>query len=293
MTYSMTGYGRYRTDTSERSTYVEIRSVNNRYLEISVRLPRIFSYLEEKVKKYIAQKGISRGKIDVNITIDILSNEGIDIVLNKAYIESYMKALNELSEEFSLRNDVSVMQLARNNDIFSIKKPVEDENEEWLKLLPTLDAALDNYIKSRQDEGERMEKDILEKKANLIALYKKIEPLSKDDVKSQYEKLKERLSLITQNTNLDESRIITECAIMADRLAIDEELVRLNSHFVQFDNILSSSDPVGRKLDFLVQEINREINTIGSKVNNSDIAKIVVEMKSELEKIREQIQNIE
>lgn len=293
MTYSMTGYGRYRTDTSERSTYVEIRSVNNRYLEISVRLPRIFSYLEEKVKKYIAQKGISRGKIDVNITIDILSNEGIDIVLNKAYIESYMKALNELSEEFSLRNDVSVMQLARNNDIFSIKKPVEDENEEWLKLLPTLDAALDNYIKSRQDEGERMEKDILEKKANLIALYKKIEPLSKDDVKSQYEKLKERLSLITQNTNLDESRIITECAIMADRLAIDEELVRLNSHFIQFDIILSSSDPVGRKLDFLVQEINREINTIGSKVNNSDIAKIVVEMKSELEKIREQIQNIE
>lgn len=293
MIYSMTGYGRAYQETPERNTTIEIKSVNNRYLEVSVRLPRFIGYLEEKIKKYVNQRGISRGKIDINISIDIISTEGVEIEINKAYVESYLKALQKLGEEYSLRNDISIMQIARNQEIFSIKKPIEDENEEWLKLKPVLDEAIDKYIEARGCEGERLKNDILSKKQNLIELYNKIEPLSKDDVQSQYEKLKERLSLIIPAGQIDENRLITECAIMADRLAIDEELVRLSSHFVQFDNILSSNEPVGRKLDFLLQEINRETNTIGSKVNNSDIAKIVVEMKSELEKIREQIQNIE
>ena len=293
MIYSMTGYGRARLDTSERQTTVEIKSVNNRFLDVSVRMPRIFGYLEDKVKKYLSQRGISRGKIDINITIDIISSDDVDIKLNSGYIEKYISALKELGASYNLRDDISIMQIARNPEVFSFVKPEEDEDKEWNKLLPALEEAVDKYLESRLVEGERMKNDILEKKENLLKLYEKIGPLARIDVNEQFEKLKERLTLVVPSGQIDENRLVTECAIMADKLAIDEELVRLSSHFHQFDIILDSNEPVGRKLDFLLQEINRETNTIGSKVNNSEIAKIVVEMKSELEKIREQIQNIE
>lgn len=293
MIYSMTGYGRSILDTPERKTIVEIKSVNNRFLDVSVRIPRLFGYLEDKVKRYLSQRGISRGKIDVNISIDIISNDDVEIKINKGYADKYLEALNTLAEMYDLRNDISVMQFARNQEVFSYCKTDEDEDAEWTKLLPALSDAVDKYLASRLAEGERMKNDILEKKENLIKLYEKIGPLARIDVNEQFEKLKERLSLIIPAGQIDENRLITECAVMADKLAVDEELVRLASHFRQFSDILDSDEPVGRKLDFLLQEINRETNTIGSKVNNSDIAKIVVEMKSELEKIREQIQNIE
>lgn len=294
MIYSMTAFGRARKDTEERSVTAEIKSVNNRFLDVTVKLPRMFGYLEEKVKARISERGISRGKIDVFITIDVLSSNGVEVSFDRAYTESYINTLRKIAGEFGLRDDISVSTVSRNQDIFLVKKADEDVEKEWKTVLPVLDEAIDMFLSSRLKEGNNMKNDIMEKKSNVMALAAQIAPLSKADVDSQLEKLKVRIKeLVGSEIPLDESRLITECALMADRLAIDEELVRLDSHFKAFDEIVSSDGPVGRKLDFLLQEINRETNTIGSKVNDASIAKIVVEMKSELEKIREQIQNIE
>lgn len=293
MIRSMTAYGRAKRETSDRSVTVEIKSVNNRYMDCSVKISRLFGFLEEKVKAYISERGISRGKIDVFITIDVLSNDGVEIELDAAYIKSYLAALKRLSDEFGLPCDMSVMRIAQNHDIFSVKKADEDIEEEWNRLLPVLDEALDAFIAAREKEGANMKADIVEKRNTVEALAAKIAPLSREDIASQYEKIRARIQAIAGEVEFDEGRLLTECALAADRLAIDEELVRLASHFKAFDDIVASNEPVGRKLDFLLQEINRETNTIGSKVNNAEIAKIVVEMKSELEKIREQIQNIE
>jgi len=294
MIYSMTAFGRARKDTEERSVTAEIKSVNNRFLDVTVKLPRMFGYLEEKVKARISERGISRGKIDVFITIDVLSSNGVEVSFDRAYTESYINTLRKIAGEFGLRDDISVSTVSRNQDIFLVKKADEDVEKEWKTVLPVLDEAIDMFLSSRLKEGNNMKNDIMEKKSNVMALAAQIAPLSKADVDSQLEKLKVRIKeLVGSEIPLDESRLITECALMSDRLAIDEELVRLDSHFKAFDEIVSSDGPVGRKLDFLLQEINRETNTIGSKVNDASIAKIVVEMKSELEKIREQIQNIE
>ena len=294
MIYSMTAFGRARKDTEERSVTAEIKSVNNRFLDVTVKLPRMFGYLEEKVKARISERGISRGKIDVFITIDVLSSNGVEVSFDKAYTESYINALRKIASDYGLRDDISVSTVSRNQDIFLVKKADEDVEKEWKTVLPVLDEAIDMFLSSRLKEGNNMKNDIMEKKSNVMALAAQIAPLSKADVDSQLEKLKVRIKeLVGSEIPLDESRLITECALMADRLAIDEELVRLDSHFKAFDEIVNSDGPVGRKLDFLLQEINRETNTIGSKVNDASIAKIVVEMKSELEKIREQIQNIE
>lgn len=294
MVYSMTAFGRARKDTEERSVTAEIKSVNNRFLDVTVKLPRLFGYLEEKVKSRIAERGISRGKIEVNISIDVLSNDGVEVFLDKAYTDSYIKALKKIASDYGLKDDISVSSVALNPSIFSVKKAGEDTEKEWKTVQPVLDEAIDMFLSERLREGNNMKNDIMEKKKNVMSLAEQIAPLSKADVESQLEKLKVRIKeLVGSEVPLDESRLITECAIMADRLAIDEELVRLSSHFSSFDEIVNSDGPVGRKLDFLLQEINRETNTIGSKVNDASIAKIVVEMKSELEKIREQIQNIE
>ena len=294
MVYSMTAFGRARKDTEQRSITAEIKSVNNRYLDITVKLPRLFGYLEEKVKSRITERGISRGKIDVFITIDVLSNDGVEVSLDKAYTQSYIDALKKLSVEYGIKDDITVSSVASNPAVFSVKKADEDTEKEWKTLLPVLDEAIDAFLAERLREGSNMKNDIMEKKATVMSLANQIAPLSKADVDSQLVKMKARIQeLVGSDVALDESRLITECAIMADRLAIDEELVRLSSHFSSFDEIVNSDGPIGRKLDFLLQEINRETNTIGSKVNDASIAKIVVEMKSELEKIREQIQNIE
>lgn len=289
----MTGYGRAKKEIGGRDILVEIKSVNNRYLDCTVKLPRLFGFLEEKIKSFLSAKGISRGKVEVFVSIDILEEIGISVELDRAYAESYIAALRRLSEEFGLTNDISVMSVAANRDIFSVRKAGDDMDREWANVLPVLEEATDAFIASRLREGENMKADILAKKARVEELAKEIAPLSKEDIKNQYAKLEARIKNLLGDVAVDESRLITECAVFADKVAIDEELVRLASHFEAFDNILLSDEPVGRKLDFLLQEINRETNTIGSKACDVNIAKLVVEIKSELEKIREQIQNIE
>ena len=289
----MTGYGRAKKEIGGRDILVEIKSVNNRYLDCTVKLPRLFGFLEEKIKSFLSAKGISRGKVEVFVSIDILEEIGISVELDRAYAESYIAALRRLSEEFGLANDISVMSVAANRDIFSVRKAGDDMDREWANVLPVLEEATDAFIASRLREGENMKADILAKKARVEELAKEIAPLSKEDIKNQYAKLEARIKNLLGDVAVDESRLITECAVFADKVAIDEELVRLASHFEAFDNILLSDEPVGRKLDFLLQEINRETNTLGSKACDVNIAKLVVEIKSELEKIREQIQNIE
>ena len=293
MIRSMTGYGRAKKEIGGRNILVEIKSVNNRYLDCTVKLPKLFGFLEEKIKSYVSSKGISRGKIEIFVSIEILEEIGISVGLDTAYATSYIAALRRLSEEFGLPNDITTMSVAANRDIFSVKKADEDMEREWDNVLPVLEEAVAAFIAAREREGANMKADILSKKARVQELAVAIAPLSKEDIKNQYAKLEARIKQLIGDVSVDEGRLITECALFADKVAIDEELVRLASHFEAFDAILESDDPVGRKLDFLLQEINRETNTIGSKACDVAIAKLVVEIKSELEKIREQIQNIE
>ncbi len=293
MIKSMTGYGRAKREIGGRDILVEIKSVNNRYLDCTVKLPRLFGFLEEKIKSFISAKGISRGKVEIFVSIDILEEIGISVELDRAYAESYIAALRRLSEEFNLPNDITAMSVAANRDIFTVRKAGDDMEREWANVLPVLEEATAAFIAAREREGANMKADILAKKARVKELAAKIAPLSEADIKNQYAKLEARIKALIGDVAVDESRLITECAVFADKVAIDEELVRLASHFEAFDNILASDEPVGRKLDFLLQEINRETNTIGSKACDMEIARLVVEIKSELEKIREQIQNIE
>lgn len=294
MIRSMTAFGRATGKAPGRDIIVEIKSVNNRFFDCQVKLPRLFSFLEDKVKKQLSSRGIARGKIDVYISIDVTDTAGVEVEIDRTYAKSYIAALRKLAEEFDLPCDITTMRVAQNRDIFAIKKAEEDAEAEWQALLPTLNEALDAFIAAREREGENMRRDIAEKKANVKAMAEKIAPLSRADAENQYEKMRERIhALVGDTVPLDEAKLITECAVFADKIAVDEETVRLASHFDAFDTILESAEPVGRKLDFLLQEMNRETNTIGSKACNVEIAKIVVEMKSELEKIREQIQNIE
>ena len=290
----MTAFGRATGKAPGRDIIVEIKSVNNRFFDCQVKLPRVFAFLEENVKKRISERGISRGKVDVYITIDVTDTAGIEVDIDKTYAKSYIDALKRLSEEFELPCDITTMRVAQNRDIFALKRAQEDTEAEWQALLPVLDTALDAFIEARNREGENLKRDIAEKKAKVKELAEKIPPLSRADTLNQYEKMKERINAIIGGAvQLDESKLITECAVFADKIAVDEETVRLSSHFEAFDSMLESTEPIGRKLDFLLQEMNRETNTIGSKACDTEIARIVVEMKSELEKIREQIQNIE
>ena len=261
----------------------------------SVKLPRAFSYLEEKIKPYLQSKSIVRGKVDVFIAIDVINSPVPDIVIDEGYTKAYIDSLKLLADKFSLINDISVMQVAQNRDIFTIKKPEEDIEKEWNDLREVLDIAIDRFIAGRSNEGRNIENDIKSKIQNISELVNKIESISANDITSYKQKLEARLREMLSDNKLvfEESRILTECAIFADKIAIDEEIVRLRSHFLTFNDIISSNEPAGRKLDFLMQEMNRETNTIGSKCQNATIAKIVVEIKCELEKIREQIQNIE
>jgi len=293
MVRSMTAFGRARGERGGRGVLVEIKSVNNRYLDCTVKVPHMFSFLEEKIKSYISAKGISRGKVDVFVRIDVLEQDGIEIKLDAEYTRSYLDALKRLSEEFSLPNDITTMSVARNSAVFSVKSAEEDMEKEWQNVLPTLDEALDMFIAAREREGERMKNDIVAKRQRIEQIAKLIAPLSEADAKQQYEKMRARIEQLVGDVQLDEGRLITECAIYADKIAIDEELVRLGSHFREFDRYVESKEPIGRKLDFLLQEMNRETNTIGSKACDSEIARYVIEIKAELEKIREQIQNIE
>ena len=295
MIKSMTAFGRAKQTVGGKDITVEIKSVNNRFFDCSVKLPRSFSFLEEKIKPHLQSRSISRGKVDVFISIDVIDTPAVSFAIDEGYAESYIKALRELGEKFGLRDDVSIMSVARNSDVFVIRKSEEDTEKDWADLCAVLDVAIEKFLAARQREGENIRRDLEAKVDSIKANVDKIEALSLDDTSTYREKLEAKLRDMLSDNRIvfDENRILTECAIFADKIAIDEELVRLRSHFDGFADILASGEPAGRKLDFLVQEINRETNTIGSKCQNAAIARLVVDIKCEIEKIREQIQNVE
>lgn len=292
---SMTAFGRERADVGGKDITVEIKSVNNRYFDCSVKLPHIYAPLEQRVKQRLSEKGISRGKVDVGIFVDFAEATDTEILVNREYAARYIAALRRLKEEFGLPGEISVMEVARDREVFSIKKPDGDIEAEWGELCSVLDVAIDRFISAREEEGARIEADLKAKIEHIREIVEKIEELSGEDIGGYRARLEEKLRAVLADNNItmDESRILTECAIYADRAAIDEEIVRLKSHFTAFYGYTEKSEPVGRSLDFLIQEMNRETNTIGSKCANSSMAHLVVEIKTELEKVREQIQNIE
>ena len=294
MARSMTAYGRSTGTCEGKNITVEIKSVNSRYFDPSIKITRNYSYLEEKIKNHIQTK-ISRGKVDFWLGIDVVENIGCDIALDSAYAESYIRALESLRDQFNLKDDISVMRVASNRDLFIITKPEEDLEKIWLEVLPFVDEALNAFCEMREREGANLCRDLNDKKENIKQIVAKISERSSVCVQQHREKLEARIKQLLEGyqVTIDEQRILTESAIFADKIAIDEELVRLASHFEAFDEILKSKDPVGRKLDFLVQEMNRETNTIGSKCNDAEVAHYVVDIKCEIEKIREQVQNLE
>ncbi len=292
---SMTAFGRARQTVAGRDITVEIRSVNNRYLDVSVRTPRAYAFIEEKIKPHLTASGISRGKVEVSVSVTTVETPGVVVSLDEAYAASYLSALEQLRDRFDLRDDISVMRVAANRDIFTATAPEEDLEADWAAVSVVLDEAIAVFLAGRAAEGERLCADLRAKLGGIAAIVDRIEAMSAEDIVSYHDRLLARLQavLAENHVTVEESRVLTECAIFADRVAVDEELVRLRSHFAAFETIAASAEPAGRKLDFLMQEMNREINTIGSKCSNAEIAHLVVEVKSELEKIREQIQNLE
>lgn len=294
MLKSMTSFGRSRQTLGGKDICVEIKSVNNRYFDCQTKLPRMYSHLEQKVKPYLQSRGISRGKVDVFVTVELSGSTDTDICVNTGYAEQYIAALKKLKSDFGLAGKISIADVARVPDILVFRKK-ESDSRDWEDLQTVLCAATDAFLASRISEGGRIKEDISLKAAHIREVTAKIKELSESDIGGYKTRLEEKLRAVLSDNNVtvDESRILTECAIYADKAAIDEELVRLDSHIVAFYNYLDSDEPVGRSLDFLLQEMNREINTAGSKCASSEIARYVVEVKTELEKIREQIQNIE
>lgn len=295
MIKSMTAFGRSVQTVDDKNITVEIKSVNNRYFDCSVRISRTYSFLEERIKPYLQSHGISRGKVDVQISIEPIGAPDTTISLNEDYAKAYIDALRALKERFSLDGEITVMSVAHDREIFTVSKAEQDEEKDFSSLCVVLDAAIEKFVAAREAEGANIERDLRSKLEGIKEMVAKIEVHSLEDISSYRQRLEEKLraALSDNKITVDEGRILTECAIFADKVAVDEEIVRLRSHFVAFEDILASRDPVGRKLDFLMQEMNREINTVGSKCSNSTIAHTVVDVKCELEKIREQIQNIE
>ncbi len=295
MIKSMTAFGRAKREGEEKDITVEIKSVNSRFFDCNVKMPRAYIFLEERIKNYVQKNAVSRAKVDVFITVDSHKSGVGAVRLDRDFAESYVAALRELSETFSLPDDISTMSVARNSDVFKYEREEEDMEREWEAIRAVLDEAIAGYDEMRSVEGKKAEIDIKAKIEAVRAFADEVEAISKEDTVGYRDKLEARLRqiLADNSVTVDENRLLTECAIWADKIAIDEELVRLRSHFGAFYDIADMKEPSGRKLDFLMQELNRETNTIGSKANNARIARIVVNMKGELEKIREQVQNIE
>jgi uncharacterized protein (TIGR00255 family) len=292
MVRSMTGYGRVQQTVDGLNILFEIKSVNHRFFDFSSRIPRVYGYIEDKLKAYL-QNYISRGKVDVFMTIDAVGGADAQVKLNYGLAQSYIDALRELQEKYGLVNDISVSTIARYSDIFTVIKPPDDEERVWNAVKTVADKALAGFVTMRKAEGERLKQDIVARARVIDALVDRVEKRSPETVEEYRQKLTDRMTEILADAAVDENRILLEAAIYADKVSVTEETVRLKSHLKQFEIMLDGDDPVGRKLDFLMQEMNREANTIGSKVSDIEIAGIVVEIKAELEKIREQIQNLE
>ncbi|MBR2612355.1 MAG: YicC family protein [Clostridia bacterium] len=295
MIKSMTAFGRAKIEGEAFDVTVEMRSVNSRFLDPNIKLPRAYIFLEDRLRTYIQTNMTSRGKVDLFITVDHHGNAEGAPVVDVEYTRAYLEALTTLRDTFGLRDDISVMSLSRNPEVFVTKKKEEDLEEVYATILPALTLACEGYSAMRVAEGRRIENDLLEKLSHMKELVCEVERISHEDTVGYREKLETRIRAILDEheVTVDENRLLTECAIWQDKIAIDEEIVRLRSHFDAFYEIAALPEPSGRKLDFLMQEMNRETNTIGSKANNARIARIVVDMKGELEKMREQIQNIE
>lgn len=291
---SMTGFGRCRDTVNGRDVTVEIKSVNSRYFDCSVRISRPVAYLEERVKPYLQQLGVCRGKVDVWITVEDAGGDA-PRELDEARVWEYLHALRRLRDDFGLRDDISVMTVARNPELFTAKKPEEDPDRDWAELCPVLDRAAAAFLSAREREGKSLCRDIRAKLAGIRQAIGRIEALSAECAAQYRERLTQRLREVLAEYRLspDEGRILTECAVYADKISVDEELVRLRTHLDAMEQVLTGDGAVGRRLDFLLQEINREINTTGSKCSSAPIAALVVDVKCELEKVREQIQNLE
>lgn len=292
MIKSMTGYGKSEQTIDSLNVTVEIKSVNHRYFEFSARVPREYGFLEEKLKKY-CNSLITRGKVECYVSVEDLEEREMEVNVNKTLTAGYVKALKELSERFGLKDDISAVTLSRYPDVITLHKASEDEERIWNAVKTVAETAVSKFIEMRETEGSKLRGDILSRADYIIECVEFIEGRSPETVREYNEKLKQRMKELLGDASVDEQRLLNEAAIYADKIAVDEETVRLRSHISQLREFMNSSEAIGRKLDFLVQEINREANTIGSKAQDVDIAKKVIAIKAEVEKIREQVQNIE
>ncbi len=292
MIKSMTGYGGAKGECEGFDISIELKSVNNRYLDCSVRLPRSFLFAEEAIKACV-QKHISRGKVDVFVTVNNAGDDSVLVTVNEPLAKGYVEAVKHISELYALPNDLTALAVARMADVLSVEKKEADKDALISGITAICEDALCEFDTMREREGKKLSDDIEERLVTIENYVSAVEERSPETVAEYREKLWKKMSEVLSSATIDEQRILTEAAIFADKVAVDEETVRLRSHVAQMRGMLAGGSPIGRKMDFLIQEFNRESNTIGSKCNNSDIAKIVIELKSEIEKIREQIQNIE
>ena len=292
MIKSMTGYGSAAGMSGDISLTVELRSVNNRFLDCSVRMPRMYIFAEDKIKA-VVQKYISRGKVDVFVTVDSSKADDVVVSLNEPLAEAYIAAYKQMSDKYGLKNDLTAVSLGRIQDIFTVEKKEIDADAFTADIEAVAAAALENFNAMREVEGGKLRSDILAKLENIESLAAKVEERSPQTVAEYRARLEQKMAEVLATADIDKARIVTEAALFADKVAVDEELVRLKSHIAQMRDMLDKDGAIGRKLDFLTQELNREANTTGSKCNDVEITRMVVDIKSEIEKIREQIQNIE
>ncbi len=292
MIKSMTGYGRAVETINGREYTVELRSVNNRYLDCSVRLPRILTFAEEAIKQAV-KNSVSRGKVDVFVSVRSEGGDDVQVTLNKSVLENYLEAMRQMVAEYNITDDISVSSVSRMPEVFSLEKPQLDEEQLLTDLMKVVGKALEGYDAMRTTEGEALDRDLRSRGDTILALVAQVEKGNVQTVIDYRARLESKLKEVLNNIAIDESRILTEAAIFADKVAVDEETVRLRSHLTQMNTMLDGGGAVGRKLDFLLQEMNRETNTIGSKCTDVKLTRIVVDIKAELEKIREQTQNIE
>ena len=292
MLKSMTGYGRSEMTVGGRHIIFEIKSVNHKYFEFNSRISRGYLFLEDKLKAYLQGK-LSRGKVDVFLQIETLEDADVQVQVNHSLAAGYYAALQELRERYSLPDEPTLALLTRYGDIFSVHRAPENEEEIWQAVQQAAESAVESFLRMREAEGARLREDILSKAQRILELVGQVEQETPQTVKEYQERLEAKIQELLGDAHFDEQRVLTEVAVFADKVAVDEETVRLRSHFQQLEKLIDSQEPVGRKIDFLVQEMNREANTIGSKSVNSRIAYLVVDIKSEIEKIREQVQNVE
>jgi len=292
MVKSMTGFGRSSEQINNLDVTVEIRAVNHRYFEFNCRIPRVYQFLEDTLKA-LCQKSITRGKVELSVMIEDNSENSTVVEVNEAYANAYIGALKLLSKKYRVKNDIKASVLAQNNEIFKTRRTVLPDEQVEEAVTVVAEKAIESFIAMRETEGERLKADILSRTGTILSKVEAVEERSPETVKAYREKLEQKVRDLLEDAKVDEQRLITETAIFADKVAVDEETVRLRSHIKQLCSLLEGNEPVGKKLDFIVQEMNRETNTIGSKAQDIEIAHIVVDIKSEIEKIREQIQNIE